>query len=166
MQIFNATIDAPPTRYSIREGILIYNQHDLKMIWFRLLALMLVFFTTVPMFTYSLSNLLAISSQSPLDVTYSLFKATSMTFVFYTLTVVSVRNARLLSYHLLLRMSFLADLRGRVHQYRDAAGSGRQLVVLVEFGHENSIWSDAKIQFLNLMSFLIKICTAIFISGQ
>lgn len=87
------------SRYSIREGILIYNQHDLKMIWFRLLALMLVVFTTVPMITYSLSRMLAISNLSPDDLTYSLFKVTSMTFVYYTLFVLSVRTDLFVNYY-------------------------------------------------------------------
>lgn len=62
------------------------------MIWIRLLALMLVVFTTVPLITYSLKRLLAISNQSQDELSNSLFTTTSMTFVFYTLLVVSVRR--------------------------------------------------------------------------
>lgn len=62
------------------------------MIWIRLLALMLVVFTTVPLITYSPKRLLAISNQSQDELSNSLFTTTSMTFVFYTLLVVSVRR--------------------------------------------------------------------------
>lgn len=60
------------------------------MIWIRLLALMLVVFTTVPLIVYSLQKLLVVSSQRKDDLDFSLFATTSMTFVYYLLLVLSV----------------------------------------------------------------------------
>lgn len=75
-------------RYSIREGILIYNQHDLKMIWARITALLVVVFITVPIIAYSFSHLgHTISMQGRKG---SRFTTTSMAFVYYALLVTSV----------------------------------------------------------------------------
>lgn len=78
------------SRYSVREGVLIYNQHDLKMIWVRLLALMLVVSVTVPLITYSLKRLLVISNHKRDEVIFSLFDTTTSMLLFYTLLVLSV----------------------------------------------------------------------------
>lgn len=79
-----------PSRYSVREGVLIYNQHDLKMIWVRLLALMLVVSVTMPLITYSLKRLLVISNHNRDEVIFSHFGTTVSMFLFYTLLVLSV----------------------------------------------------------------------------
>lgn len=78
-------------RYSIREGILIYNQNDLKMIWIRLFALLLVGSTMLPLISFSLTELLKIARQDEPNYSYSLFQTTSMTFLFYTVLLCSVK---------------------------------------------------------------------------
>lgn len=78
-------------RYSIREGILIYNQNDLKMIWIRLFALLLVGSTMLPLISFSLTELLKIARQDEPNYYYSLFQTTSMTFLFYTVLLCSVK---------------------------------------------------------------------------
>lgn len=82
-------IEYSSSRYSVREGILIYNQHDLKMIWARLTALLVVVFITVPLIVFSFVNLLHHIHQQQQHG--ARFKATSMAFVYYGLLLLSVR---------------------------------------------------------------------------
>ena len=62
------------------------------MIWFRLLALVLVILVTIPLMTFTLSQLLRIQESGANRQQYTLFTATALTFVYYTLLVLSVRT--------------------------------------------------------------------------